>query len=52
MTPTYEDTFETCTDCGSGTYVLYPDQVKRCRHCGELKIMTAPKATVGKKTNG
>lgn len=52
MKPEYNDTFETCPECQNGTFVLYPDDVTRCRYCGTLKIMTAPKAAVGKKTNG
>lgn len=48
----YKDTFETCEDCQSGTYVLYPDQVNRCRYCGETKTKAAPRVPAGKKTNG
>lgn len=52
MILTYEDTYEACKDCGSGTYVIYHDGVIRCRYCGQIKPQPPKKAVAGKKTNG
>lgn len=49
MTLVYKDTYESCQACSSGTYVLYPDDVTRCRYCGKTKTTVK---VVGKKTNG
>lgn len=43
----YTDTYQTCTACNSGTYVVYPDDVTRCRYCGQTKVT---KPVAGKKT--
>ncbi len=52
MIGTYEDTFETCPACEAGTYTIYPDEVTRCRNCGQTKPQPVKKAVAGKKTNG
>ncbi len=49
---TYEDTFEACGNCESGTLVTYPDGTTKCRYCGEPKTKEAAKTVAGRKTNG
>lgn len=51
MIQKYEDTYETCSDCSTGTYTVYPDKTVKCRYCGELKTK-AEKTPAGRKTNG
>lgn len=46
----YIDTHEECTACHDGTYVDYPDNVIRCRNCGQTKPQPK-KAVAGRKTS-